>query len=174
MNTGAIAAVLLALNLDIEEHIPRLSSFQPLSGRGEVFHCEWHGCELTVTDESYNANPASMRAAIESMALQKSGAAVLLLGDMLELGETSKELHEGLEESILKLAPSRVLLCGTDMEALWKKLSKHVQGHLFKDIDAVFSEIDPWLRSGDNLLIKGSHGTGLWKFVEELKAHRLE
>ena len=173
MNTCAVAGVLLALNLDIEEHLPALSSFQALSGRGEVFLCERQGCELTVMDESFNASPASMRAAIEAMSLQKKGSIVLVLGDMLELGENSQALHESLEDCILKLAPSRVLLCGKEMAALWNKLSKHVQGRLFADIDELCKGIDPWLRSGDHVLIKGSHGTGLWQLVEKLTENRL-
>ncbi len=171
MNACAVIGVLLALGLDIEEHAERIASFKPIAGRGTVEACIYHGKMFTIIDESYNANPASMLAAIEAMAVERTEADVLLLGDMRELGEKSREYHCSLAEAILKLNPSRVLLCGNEMKALWHEIGGLLPGCWFKDAESVCAEIDAWIQEGDRLLVKSSHGTGLWQVVQFLKAN---
>ncbi|MCR5257204.1 MAG: UDP-N-acetylmuramoyl-tripeptide--D-alanyl-D-alanine ligase, partial [Desulfovibrio sp.] len=170
MNACAVVGVLLALGLDVERHRERIASFQPVAGRGTVEACVCSGKEFTLVDDSYNANPASMRAAIEAMAMRRTEADVLLLGDMRELGEQSRRHHSGLAGAVLGLRPSRVLLCGPEMEALWHEIEGKIPGCWFKDAEAVCAGIDAWIRPGDRLLVKSSHGTGLWKVVQLLKA----
>lgn len=171
MNALAAVCVLDALRLPAEEFFERIASFTPPAGRGRVVRVLLEGKECTLIDDAYNANPASMRAALETMALTRDEAVadVLILGDMLELGPDSSRHHEQLADSLAALRPSRVLLCGPEMEALWKVVADQHQARWFPDIDALLAGVGPWLRDGDRVLLKGSHGSGIWKLAALLE-----
>lgn len=171
MNALGAVGVLRALRLPVEDFFERLSSFTPPAGRGRVVNLRHDGKEITLIDDAYNANPASMRAALETMTLTGNGAVadVVILGDMLELGSGSSRYHEELAKCLAALRPSRVLLCGPEMKALWKIVADQYQARWFPDIDALLAGIHPWIRDGDRILAKGSHGSGIWKFVALLE-----
>ena len=172
MNYCGAIAVLLALGLDVDTHLERIAAFKSIKGRGNIIHTSIDGKSITVIDESYNASPASMKAALEAMALTRTETDVVLLGDMLSLGTDAPKFHLAIAESLAILRPSRVFLCGPLMQPLWEILSRKYEGRWFENEEEVCKEIAPWLRPGDRLLVKSSHGTGLWKFVESLtEAH---
>ncbi len=168
MNYCGAIAVLLALGLDVDTHLERIAAFKAIKGRGNIMHTDIDGKSITVIDESYNASPASMKAALESMALTRTEADVVLLGDMLSLGPDAPKFHLAIAESLDALRPSRVLLCGPLMQPLWESISRKYDGQWFANEKEVREKIAPWIRTGDRLLVKSSHGTGLWKFVESL------
>jgi UDP-N-acetylmuramoyl-tripeptide--D-alanyl-D-alanine ligase len=168
MNSCGAIAVLLALGLDVDNHLERIASFRAVKGRGNILHAFIDGKDISVIDESYNASPASMKAALEAMALTRTDADVVLLGDMLSLGPDAPQYHLAIAESLAALRPSRVLLCGPQMKPLWEQISQEFEGRWFENEKEVCKDIAPWLCNGDRLLVKSSHGTGLWKFVESL------
>ncbi len=168
MNACGAIAVLLALGLDVEKHLDRLASFKAVRGRGNILSASIDGKDITIVDESYNASPASMKAALEAMALTRTDADVVLLGDMLALGPDSPRFHLAVAEDLAALRPSRVLLCGPQMKPVWERLSRDFEGCWFENEREACRGIAPWLRSGDRLLVKASHGTGLWKLVDAL------
>ncbi len=172
MNILGILAVLQALDLQIEDYFEQIATFTPVKGRGNVAHGSFGGKRITIIDESYNACPASMRAALASLGETKTSQDVLLLGDMLALGEKSQELHLELVEAIVEANPSRVLLCGGFMAKVWEKLQDRFAGRWFKDVDAVIQGIAEELTDGDRVLVKASHGTGLGKFVNALTGQK--
>ncbi|MBO4301542.1 MAG: hypothetical protein J5861_08080, partial [Desulfovibrio sp.] len=108
--------------------------------------------------------------------LTRSDSDVLILGDMLALGKDAQQYHLDLEKDIRHLRPVRVLLCGALMKSLWERLSQEYHGQWFENVDALLQELPFWIRDGDRILVKSSHGTGLSKVVEALtgdakKAH---
>ena len=114
---GAIAC-LMALGLDYTKYKERISSFTMLEGRGSVIHKSYNNKNITIIDESYNANPESMQAALETIFNDKTPSDVLILGDMLELGPTSDKYHKDLAKTIVKIEPSRLILCGSEMNLI--------------------------------------------------------
>ena len=168
---GAIAC-LMALGLDFTKYKERISSFSMLEGRGKVIRKTYNNKNITIIDESYNANPESMHAALETMLNEKTPSDVLILGDMLELGPSSHKYHKELAEAILKIEPSRLLLCGSEIKALYEILfdnpSVHYPIKWFIDISELIKEIDEWIQDNDRILIKSSHDTGLYKLVKKL------
>lgn len=125
MNYLAVLGGFLALGLPIQQFFAGFSTAKPVKGRGEVHTLRIDGKRVVLLDESYNANPSSMRAALSAFKGRGAGAAsrVLVLGDMLELGENSHALHKNLIEPVLDVEPDRVLLCGTEMRQLWDALT---------------------------------------------------
>src|SRR5205823_11704036 len=98
-----------------------LAELQPLPGRGRRDELAWRGGTLTVIDESYNASPASMRAALAVLAATEpeTGARrVAVLGDMLELGDASESLHRELAEPLAAAQVERIVLIGEAIGAL--------------------------------------------------------
>ncbi len=152
----------------MDTHLERIASFKAIKGRGNIMHTSIDGKAIIVIDESYNASPASMKAALDAMALTRTESDVVLLGDMLSLGPDAQRFHLAIAESLANLRPSRVLLCGALMKPLWELVSQVYEGRWFENEKEVCKEIAPWIRTGDRLLVKSSHGTGLCKFVESL------
>ena len=155
----------------------RVSSFCPVEGRGNVFQVIYDGKTLSVVDESYNANPLSMKFALDSLAESSwpPQSRVLVLGDMLELGEEAQFYHEELLPVVLGARPDRILLCGPLMQSLWRKLrpgfsGRDSRGVWFGGVDDLAAELGAWLRQGDIVFVKGSHSTRLRSIVRLLRS----
>jgi UDP-N-acetylmuramoyl-tripeptide--D-alanyl-D-alanine ligase len=163
MNALAALGVLLALGIPLEKGTQRLSSFIPIAGRGARHTTIFDNKKITVIDESYNANPASMRETLHALAEEQHNktSRVLILGDMLELGEGSAEYHRELAGIVRKVDPHRILLCGNEMRNLWDMLSDEYSGHWYADADDLMKDITAWIVENDIVFIKSSHGTGL-------------
>lgn len=171
MNAVAVLAAIAALELDVPVATSQLARFQPLAGRGKRTRVTFEGRKIEVWDDSYNANPGSMRAALRTLQGAASippSSRVLILGDMLELGPNARQLHLSLERDIRAAAPDRVLLCGPLMESLADRLLDEVKGRWFADVTAMQAGLSPWIHENDVVLIKASHGTQLGSIVKML------
>jgi UDP-N-acetylmuramoyl-tripeptide--D-alanyl-D-alanine ligase len=168
--TNALAAVALssALGAPLEAVEEGLGRFRTMEGRFSVRMYE----EFTIVDDSYNANPASMESALETLR-EVSGDAdrILVLGDMLELGTFSEEAHRELGKKAGRLRPS--LLCITGSYAKWVIQGARDEGVpeekivLFEDVKSVAREILAHMKGGEWVLIKGSRGMALERVVED-------
>ena len=169
--TNALAAVALSsvLGAPLEAVEEGLARFRTMEGRFSVRMYE----DFTIVDDSYNANPASMESALETLR-EVSGDAdrILVLGDMLELGTFSEEAHRDLGRKAGRLRPS--LLCVTGSYAKWVVEGAGEEGVpekrivLFEDVKSVAREILAHMEGGEWVLIKGSRGMALERVVEEL------
>ncbi|MGF6608499.1 UDP-N-acetylmuramoyl-tripeptide--D-alanyl-D-alanine ligase [Paraburkholderia sp. WSM4175] len=173
MNATAVLAAVAALGLPVSPAARQLGSFVPLRGRGQRNNVNYANRRIEVWDESYNANPASMRAALRVMLDAGPDAAphasrVLILGDMLELGADSQAMHLALESDVRALHPDRVLLCGHQMRMLWERLQADVNGQWFTDIGALVPALHRWIKEKDVVLVKGSNSIGLTQAVNHL------
>ena len=167
LNSLAVIAALISLNLDPREYLKSFSGFQAVAGRGRASKAPGLGNHVTVVDQTFNANPISVRAAIEDFSEQYRGLhQILVLGDMLELGPSSGDLHEDLVPAVLKCSPDKVYLVGPQMGRVWDKVPAEMKGaHVMKAehlIHIVPSEID----ENSAVLMKGSHGTNLNVLVD--------
>jgi len=128
---------------------------------------------LTLIDESYNASPAAIRAALAVLAAIRpaTGARrVAVLGDMLELGEATERLHRELAEPVARAEVDRVFLVGRAVAAIYDALPDPIRGEMWPTADAAVPELLRFLRAGDVVTIKGSRGMCLGLIVERLRA----
>ena len=168
---GALAAV-KAAGAAVNHAAEALAELQEPPGRGRRRELAWRGGSLTVIDESYNASPAAMRAALAVLAATEpaEGARrVAVLGDMLELGEASERLHRELAES-LEPGIDRVFLIGEAMAALNEALPAAKRGGLWRSPEEAMPALLDFLEPGDVVTVKGSRGVGLGRVVELLHA----
>jgi UDP-N-acetylmuramoyl-tripeptide--D-alanyl-D-alanine ligase len=174
MNSLAVLASVALLGADVERAAAALAELAPPKGRGEreVLTLPGGGV-FTLIDESYNANPASMRAALELLAqvrVDGVGRRVAILGDMRELGPDADMLHRNLAPSVDEAGIDLVFLCGPHMQALWQALPEARRG----GYAATSAELEPMVldvpRPGDVVMVKGSLGTRMGPIVNSLKA----
>ncbi len=167
---AAIAAA-KSEGIDIETALDTLRNFKCLNGRGEIFETNLPDKKhITVIDESYNANPLSMKYAISSFGERyKNERKVLLLGDMAECGENSNELHSDLAETVEMSSPQKVLLCGTEIKNLYEKIKNKIDCKYYENISDLRSAIGNELTDGDHIMIKSSHSSGLHTITDLLR-----
>ena len=172
-NATAALAVAHIAGIEPEVALRALAGFGAQPGRGERVVLGGDDRPLLLIDESYNANSASMRAALEVLAnvdLPK-GRKFVVLGDMLELGAMADDLHAGLAEPVLASGAERVYLVGKHMAALAAALpAELVAGHFANVAEAGDVIVDD-LAYGDAIMIKGSNGVGLSRLVADIKTH---
>ncbi|MER8665136.1 UDP-N-acetylmuramoyl-tripeptide--D-alanyl-D-alanine ligase [Mesorhizobium sp. M1148] len=171
---GALAAV-HSLGLDLSAATNALGVAEAIDGRGKIIRVALASGEAQIVDEAYNANPTSVAAVLAAFAQgqRKSGGRKLaLLGDMLELGPRSAELHAGLAEPVLAADLDMVMTVGEQMKHLRRALPARLLGPHYATADDVLPDLVSILRAGDRLLVKASHGTGLHEVVTRLR-HQL-
>jgi UDP-N-acetylmuramoyl-tripeptide--D-alanyl-D-alanine ligase len=148
-----------------------LDGYAPPSGRGvaEALYLAGVG-ELTLVDDSYNANPASMRAAIDGLS-RRAGRRLVLLGEMLELGPDGPQMHADLAPVLVDAGVAAAIVSGPGMAPLAEALARGgVVDVVHVDGPAAASEaLHARLRAGDVLLIKGSNGSGMHKVAARLR-----
>ncbi|MEK0082584.1 UDP-N-acetylmuramoylalanyl-D-glutamyl-2,6-diaminopimelate--D-alanyl-D-alanine ligase [Benzoatithermus flavus] len=170
LNSLGVLAVVEALGADVARAARALADLRPPAGRGERQQVRLPGGgEVLLLDESYNANPASMRAAIELLG-QMPGRRIAALGDMLELGEHSAALHAALAEPILAAGIDLVLTCGPQMAHLHAALPAERRGAHESDSTSLAAAVKEALRPGDTLLVKGSLGSRMARIIDALQA----
>ena len=169
MNAVAALLALRELGADANAAAQALAQFTALKGRGA--RLAMGGIELI--DESYNANPASMAAALDLLGQtqpRSPGRRIAVLGDMLELGKNSADLHRGLATAIASARADLVFLCGPQMAALWQAIQPRMRGAYAEVSSALAPELMRRLRDGDVVLVKGSFGSRMSVIIDALKA----
>ena len=173
LDMAAALAIAYLEKLDLNEAIEKLTHFQSLAGRGEAFSGKiTPNKTVHVVDEAYNANPLSMKAALEGFKkITGDASSVIIIGDMSEGGADTKKQHLALEQTIREVNPSRILLCGKEVKALWNVLKLDFPSAYYENVDMLNRELAGWLKNGDNVFVKASHSIGLYKTVNVLKAY---
>ena len=130
------------------------------------------GGSALLIDESYNANPASMAAAIALLGqapLGARGRRIAVLGDMLELGGQGAALHRALAEPIEAAAVDLVFCSGPLMHALWEALPSASRGGYAETAVALEPSVLAAIRAGDAVMVKGSLGSKMGPIVKALE-----
>lgn len=167
-NAAACIAVAHALDLDLRKAARALRDVHASDGRGDTHEISIGGKSVTLIDESYNANPTSMRAAISAAAL-RSGRKIAVLGDMYELGPDELAQHAALSDPLEAAGFARVLTVGECMRALRGALPQAMRALQADTIDLIAESLHDEVQDGDVLLIKGSNATGLGRLATRLK-----
>jgi UDP-N-acetylmuramoyl-tripeptide--D-alanyl-D-alanine ligase len=143
---------------------------RPVEGRGVRRPLRLSGgATVLLLDESYNANPASMRAALNVLARQ-AGRKVAVLGDMLELGAQAEPLHAGLAPDLAAAGVDAAYLCGPAMASLAGRLACPIAVHHAPTSAELLPLLQCQLRDGDVVLVKGSLGSRMRVIVDGLAA----
>jgi UDP-N-acetylmuramoyl-tripeptide--D-alanyl-D-alanine ligase len=167
-NALAVLAAVEAVDGDMGLAALALADLGGLAGRGARFHTPVPGGEALVIDESYNANPASMRATLAVLAAEP-GRHVAVLGDMLEMGDASPEYHRDLAGPVEDARVETVVLVGEAMRPLAETLEGRVNIVHVPDASAALDRLRALLAPGDAVLVKGSNGVGLARVIAGLK-----
>lgn len=170
---GVLAAVDV-VGGDMAAATDALAHYRAQAGRGARETIKTRGGSVQLIDESYNANPASMRAALSSMssaAEAGNGRLVAVLGDMLELGATSAKLHEELAEPIDAADLDIVFACGPHMRSLYDALPESRRGAYAEGSEGLVQPLTEMIRAGDVVMVKGSLGSRMALLVEALRSH---
>ncbi len=171
-NSLAVLAAVELAGADLALAAVALAELRPIAGRGAPIEIDLPGGLALVIDESYNANPASVDAALALLGqspVGPQGRRVAVLGDMLELGPKGRALHRGLADSVLANGVDLVFCCGPLMQALWQALPASRRGGYAKDSLALEVQVLPALRAGDVVMVKGSLGSRMAPIVEALQ-----
>jgi UDP-N-acetylmuramoyl-tripeptide--D-alanyl-D-alanine ligase len=166
-NALAILAAVDAAGGDLEMAGLALAEMGGLAGRGARLMVPAAGGEALVIDESYNANPASMRATLEVLA-QEPGRKLAVLGEMRELGEHADAFHAELSGPIEAAAVDYLILVGEAMAPLAQVLEGRVDFVHVPDAATALGRLEDVLHAGDAVLVKGSNGVRLSTVVAAL------
>jgi len=172
INSLAVLSAASLAGADLALASLSLSQIAPAAGRGVRRTLEVASGEATLIDESYNANPASMAAALSVLGaapIGPHGRRIAVLGDMLELGPASAELHRGLNEAIKANHIDLVYCCGPLMRNLWDALSTGKRGGYADSAANLETQAVTAIRAGDAIMVKGSLGSKMKTIVNALE-----
>lgn len=168
MNAVGVLAAVTALGADPRRAAEGLADWRPYKGRGGV---ERIG-EITLIDDSYNANPASLAAGLATLAGMPPGRRVAILGDMLELGADELALHAAIADYPQLQEVALVHACGPRMRALMDALPADRRGLWSEDAAGLIARVDELTRPGDVVFVKGSKGSRVASVVDALRKSR--
>jgi UDP-N-acetylmuramoyl-tripeptide--D-alanyl-D-alanine ligase len=172
MNAAAVLGVASLAGADIVKTREAFKRVVATDGRGTIYHKGGSGAMgISIIDESYNANPASMEAALDVLAnfdSVRTKRRIAVLGDMLELGKQSKKLHEGLAKPISAAKTDLVYLVGPEMEHLARILPKERIGGHYTDTSRLVEDLRTIMKPGDVLMFKASNRMNFSKVIQDL------
>jgi len=169
-NVLAALAVLKELKVNIFKIKNKFKNFESLEGRGKSYFISRYKKKFKLIDESYNANPLSVKIAINKLdKIKKKGfKKYLILGDMLELGPKSKKYHEELSKVINKSDIDKVFVKGKKTIFTYKQLNKDKRGNILQNIEDIDFSLSNMISKNDYVMIKGSNATGLNNFSKKM------
>ncbi len=171
-NSLGLLLIVANLAIDINDILPVLANISLSDGRGSITSQAIASGVITLIDESYNANPASMVAAFSVLDAQypkKLGIKIAILGDMLELGTGSPQIHANLATEIMVSKIDKVMACGTDMKYCYDLLPVDKQMLFAKNSFLLAESILDHIHPDDVVMVKGSLGSKMSKIVNKIK-----
>ncbi len=171
INCLAVLAAVKLVGGDLAKAAIALAGLSAPKGRGVRSKLKTPFGNFILVDESYNANPASMRAALallQQLKPQKSGRRIAVLGDMLELGQCADEFHAELAGVIEQSRVATVFACGKHMARLWEALPEALRGHYADTSEGLRGPLLAAIDAGDVVMIKGSLGSRMGVLVDAI------
>ena len=173
VNSLAVLAAAKLAGADLARAALALAAAEPAKGRGVREKLTVPGGEIMLIDESYNANPASVGAALALLGASKPGPRgrrIAVLGDMLELGEKGPELHAGLFDPMDAAKVDVLYAAGPLMANLWDRVPGDRRGAYAAASEGLRDAVLAGLRPGDVVMVKGSLGSRMGPLVEAIRA----
>ena len=169
-NVLASIVILKELKINLSKVKTKYKNFELSEGRGKKHFISRYNKKFRLIDESYNANPLSVKNAINNLNLIKKEKfkKYLILGDMLELGSKSKKYHEELSKVINNSDIDKVFIKGKKTIFTYKHLNKDKRGNILQDDEDIDLSLSKMISNNDYLMIKGSNATGLNNFSKKM------
>jgi UDP-N-acetylmuramoyl-tripeptide--D-alanyl-D-alanine ligase len=171
-NSLAVLGAAKLAGADLARAALALAEAKPAKGRGVQQALKFDGGEILLLDESYNANPTSVRAALallQQLNPVRPGRRIAVLGDMLELGEFAPTLHAELAFDTARYETDLVFACGPMMAHMWNQLPLARRGAYSTTSAELSAPLMRELRAGDVVMIKGSLGSRMGPLAEQLR-----
>jgi murE/murF fusion protein len=169
-NILASIAILKTLELDFAKITSKFKTLESSEGRGKKYYVKRYNKKFEFIDESYNANPLSVKNAIKKLNLIKkdNSKKYLILGDMLELGNKSKKYHKDLSKVINNSDIDKVFVTGKETIFTYKHLKKDKRGNILQNNEDIDLSLENMISNNDYLMIKGSNATGLNDYSKKI------
>ncbi len=164
MNALAVLAAVHAVGADVTTAATALASWRPPMGRGE----RWVVGNINLIDDSYNANPLSVAAALDVLA-RSTGRKIAILGDMLELGADEAALHRAVAQDQNLKDIEKIHCVGPLMKNLHQALPNSKRGEWFSTSSEMAAKVEKLLTGGDVVMVKGSLGAKMGLIVDAIK-----
>lgn len=160
LNSLCVLLLLEALDVDRATALAALAAFEPIEGRGAETRVRLDGGAFDLVDESYNANPLSMQAALKTLGARAvAGRRLVVLTDMLELGPDTERFHAELAAPIEAARVDLVFCAGVHMKSLWDRLPPTRRGGYAENAADLSTQVSAIVRPGDVVMVKGSNGS---------------
>ena len=173
LNSLAVLAAVALVGADLALAALALSELKPATGRGSRIVLDLPGGTALLIDESYNANPASMQAALALLSqanVGPRGRRIAVLGDMLELGPRGADLHRALAAPVAEHGIDLAFCCGPLMRALWEALPSARRGGYAETSAALESQVLAAIQPGDAVMVKGSLGSRMGPIAKAIES----
>lgn len=168
LNSLAVFAAMDAMGASVDQAIQDIQNLMPIQGRGQVNTVSIDGKVVHLIDDAYNANPISMAASIKTLG-SRAGRKIAVIGDMLELGEKSYEMHLDILQELEQNGINKLYAVGPTMSQVFDLASPDIQGAKVLSAMDMADILKRDLQEGDWVLFKASNGTGLDPLIEKLK-----
>lgn len=168
LNSLAVLAAIDAAGASVDQAVQDIQELTPIQGRGQTGTMLVDGKAVHVIDDAYNANPVSMTASIKALGL-RPGRKVAVLGDMLELGEKSYEMHLDILTELEQNNIDKLYAVGPTMCQVFDLAPSQIQGAKAMKALELVDVLKHDLQESDWVLFKASHGTGLDPLIQKLK-----
>ncbi len=175
MTALAVLSCVHAVGADMARAASALKHFSEPKGRGQIQKLSYKTGQLRLIDDAYNASPVSVNAAIEKVAAIRDASipkprTVVVLGDMLELGEHAQDMHVGLVPSLINNQMDLVFAAGSFMQHLYAALPEAMRGAYAPSSAQLAPKVIEKLAPGDLVLVKGSRGSKMDVVVSAIEA----
>ena len=147
-------------------------NYNLINGRGDIFKLKIKNKIINIVNESYNSNPLSLKFALNNFEKMniKSNLKNLLLGDMLELGRSSKMLHKEIAKMINQSKVNKVYVFGKHIRNTFNKIKTQKKGIILNNKEDIKNLIMNKINSNEYLMVKASNGTGLFNMISKMKS----
>jgi UDP-N-acetylmuramoyl-tripeptide--D-alanyl-D-alanine ligase len=168
LNSLAVLAAVGAMGADVARAAADYAAIAAPAGRGERLVLPWGAGSITLFDDSYNASPVAVNAALAVLGAQE-GRRIVVLGDMLELGDEAAELHLSLLPALEAAGPDRFFACGPHMKTVYDAAPAALRAGWAATAAELLPQILADVRAGDVVTVKGSLGMRMGPLVAALK-----
>ena len=162
-HTGIILGLAKLLSFNLNYCISKTKLLSPINGRGKITKKTIQKKKIVIIDDSYNSNPESLSHAVKNLKnyYLPNSRKICVIGDMLELGESSKEMHIAIVKMILKNKPDIVITLGKFAKLIFDNLPNNFEKYHYDVYHKVWDKLKKIIKNKDVIMLKGSNSTNL-------------
>ncbi len=170
-NVAIILCLAKIFKIQMQKIIPIIENLSPIRGRGELLEIKTKNHSFSLIDESYNSNPESLTQAIKNLKNYKSikTRTICVIGDMLELGSMSEDLHIKMLKVLLENEPDITITLGDCSKTIFERLPNNFTKFHYDNHDGVLKKLLGIIQNKDVIMIKGSNSTKLHLVADKLR-----